>query len=106
MAGEGPLARKLADDGRVSGREAVAAAQEGDATALGVFDRFARWLGLGIASFINTFEPERVVIGGGLSRAADLFLDAADGRGRAQHPPGAVGAGRRSTWPAAAPTPA
>ncbi|HYI35949.1 MAG TPA: ROK family protein [Thermoleophilaceae bacterium] len=75
MAGEGPLARKLTDDGRVSGREAVAAAQEGDATALEVFARFARWLGLGIASFINTFEPERVVLGGGLSRAADLFLD-------------------------------
>jgi len=75
MAGEGPLARKLTDDGRVSGREAVAAAQEGDATALEVFARFARWLGLGIASFINTFEPERVVLGGGLSRAADLFLE-------------------------------
>ena len=75
MAGEGALARKLSDDGRVSGREAVAAAQEGDATALEVFARFARWLGLGIASFVNTFEPERVVLGGGLSRAADLFLD-------------------------------
>ena len=44
-------------------------------TALEVFARFARWLGLGIASFVNTFEPERVVLGGGLSRAADLFLD-------------------------------
>ncbi len=77
LAGEGPLARKLEDDGRVSGREAVAAAQEGDAIALDVFARFARWLGLGIAGFINTFEPERVVLGGGLSRAADLFLEGA-----------------------------
>jgi glucokinase len=30
---------------------------------------------VGIASFVNIFEPEHVVIGGGLSRAADLFLD-------------------------------
>lgn len=77
LAGEGALARKLDDDGRVSGREAVAAAQEGDATAVEVFARFARWLGLGIASFINIFEPERVVLGGGLSRASDLFFDGA-----------------------------
>jgi glucokinase len=73
----GALARRLAEDGRVSGREAVAAAQAGDAEALGLFQRLGRWLGLGIAGVVNSFEPEHVVIGGGLSRAADLFLDAA-----------------------------
>jgi glucokinase len=76
-SGEGPLARALADDGRVSGREAEAAAKDGDPTAVALFERFGRWLGLGIASFVNTFEPERVVIGGGLSRASELFLDVA-----------------------------
>jgi glucokinase len=75
--GDGPLARTLADDGRVSGREAVSAAQEGDAAALEVFEGFGRWLGLGIASMVNAFEPGYVVIGGGLSRAADLFLETA-----------------------------
>jgi len=73
----GVLGRKLAEDGRVSGRDAVAAAQAGDSEALGVFERHGRWLGLGIAGVVNTFEPEHVVIGGGLSRAADLFLGAA-----------------------------
>jgi len=73
----GVLARRLAEDGRVSGREAVGAAQAGDAEALGLFQRLGRWLGLGIAGVVNSFEPEHVVIGGGLSRAADLFLDAA-----------------------------
>jgi glucokinase len=53
-----------------------------------VFEGFARWLGLGIASMVNTFEPEYVVIGGGLSRAADLFLDTA------------VGEAERNTLPA------
>jgi len=62
---------------RVSGREAVKAAQEGDEDMLAVFDRLGRWLGLGIAGVVNTFEPEYVVIGGGLSRGADLFLDTA-----------------------------
>ena len=67
----------LAEEGRVSGRNAVKAAQEGDEAVHAVFERHARWLGLGIASVVNTFEPEYVVIGGGLSRAADLFLDVA-----------------------------
>ena len=62
---------------RVSGREAVTAAQGGDETMLAVFERYGRWLGLGIASVVNTFEPEYVVIGGGVSRGSDLFLDIA-----------------------------
>lgn len=67
----------LAEEGRVSGRNAVRAAQDGDQAALNVFERYGRWLGLGIASVVNTFEPEYVLIGGGVSRAADLFLDTA-----------------------------
>jgi glucokinase len=74
---EGPLGRLLAADGRVSGRDAVAAAEGGDPRARELFEAHGRWLGLGIASVVNTFEPEHVVIGGGLSRAADLFLSAA-----------------------------
>lgn len=74
---DGALGTMLADQGRVSGRDAVKAAQGGDPEARAVFERHGRWLGLGIAGVVNTFEPEHVVIGGGLSRAADLFLDAA-----------------------------
>jgi glucokinase len=74
---DSPLGRRAEDDGRVSGREAVSAAQEGDADALSLFDELGRNLGIGIASVINAFEPEQVVIGGGLSRAAELFIDRA-----------------------------
>jgi glucokinase len=73
----GPLGRILEADGRVSGRDAVEAANGGDGRARQVFEAHGRWLGLGIAGVVNTFEPEHVVIGGGLSRAADLFLPAA-----------------------------
>ncbi len=34
-------------------------------------------LGIGIATYVNVFEPERLAIGGGLSRASHLFLDRA-----------------------------
>jgi glucokinase len=71
------LAEALDTDGRVSGRELVKAAEEGDSDAVLVLGRFARMLGVAIAGYVNVFEPERVVIGGGLSRAAHLFLDRA-----------------------------
>jgi glucokinase len=64
-------------DGKVAGQECVTAANEGDPDALRVFERYGRMLGVGIAGYVNVFEPERFVIGGGLSRAADAFLDVA-----------------------------
>jgi glucokinase len=71
------LARALGDDGKVSGRELVLAAEEGDPDALLVFERFARMLGVGIAGYVNVFEPEHLVIGGGLSRASHLYFQRA-----------------------------
>jgi glucokinase len=71
------LASALDDDGKVSGHEVVTAAEEGDPDALLVFDRFARMLGVGIAGFVNVFEPEHLAIGGGLSRASHLYFQRA-----------------------------
>jgi len=59
------------------GREVVEAARAGDAEAQGHFDRLGRYLGIGISNMVNAFQPEFVVIGGGLSAAADLFLETA-----------------------------
>ena len=71
------LASALAGDGRVTGRELVKAADEGDSDALLLFERFARMLGVAMAGFVNVFEPDHLVIGGGLSRAAHLFFERA-----------------------------
>jgi glucokinase len=71
------LGRKLAERGRVSGRDAVAAARGGDERALELMADYGRWLGTGIATVVNVFEPTRVAIGGGLSGAAELYLDTA-----------------------------
>jgi glucokinase len=71
------LAGRLDADGQLSGRELVAAAEEGDPDALLLMDNFARMLGIGIANYVNVFEPSRLAIGGGLSRASHLFLDRA-----------------------------
>ena len=71
------LAEAIGADGRVSGRELVCIAEAGDPDALLVFDRFARMLGVGIAAYVNVFEPDRLAIGGGLSRASHLFIERA-----------------------------
>jgi glucokinase len=71
------LAQAIGDDGKVSGRELVEAAEAGDPDALFIFDNFARMLGVAIAGYVNVFEPDRLTIGGGLSRASDLFLERA-----------------------------
>jgi glucokinase len=74
---DSPLGRIYAERKRVKGREAVEAAQRGDPDAQSVLDRLGTNLGIAIAAYVNVFEPEHLVVGGGLSRAADLFLERA-----------------------------
>jgi glucokinase len=57
-----------------SGPDAVAAAQDGDPDAIGVLAHLGRRLGIGIANVINTFDPDVVAIGGGVSAAGELLL--------------------------------
>jgi glucokinase len=70
-----PLGRIYAESGRVTGRECVfSAGEESDSEARALLERLGTNLGVGIAGYVNVFEPEHLVIGGGLSRAADMFL--------------------------------
>jgi glucokinase len=81
---DSPLADRMGPDGTVSGRELVAAADDGDPDALLLMENFARMLGVGIASYVNVFQPTRLAIGGGLSRASHLFLERAEREARAR----------------------
>jgi glucokinase len=62
---------------QVTGIDVEADARSGDETARSLLEDLGTWLGVGMASFVNIFEPEYLVIGGGLSSAADIFLDRA-----------------------------
>lgn len=53
------------------------AARDGQPAALAVMQEMGRSLGIGIASLINIFNPEMVVIGGGVKDAWPLFIEAA-----------------------------
>jgi glucokinase len=79
LASDKPGSRlaNVLEDGRVSGRALVEVAEDGDPDARLLFDRMGRMLGVAMAGFVNVFEPEKLVIGGGLSRASHLYLDRA-----------------------------
>ena len=49
-------------------------ANEGDEHALDILHRMGRRLGSALGSFVNVFNPEVIVIGGGWGEAADEFL--------------------------------
>lgn len=65
------------EQGFEAGPAVVAAARQGDARALELVTLLGQRLGLGIANAMNTFDPELVVVGGGVSAAGDLLLDPA-----------------------------
>jgi hypothetical protein len=65
-------ARKL-----VLGEDVTRLARQGDELALSVLEEAGTWLGVGLASFINVFNPEVIVAGGGVMEAGELILGAA-----------------------------
>jgi glucokinase len=50
------------------------AAAQGDAVALEVFETTGAYLGAAIESVVMVLDPDRVIIGGGVSRAGDFIL--------------------------------
>jgi glucokinase len=71
------LGRAVAQRGVLTGEEVTVLALAGDDAARSVLAAVGRSLGAGIASVVNIFEPEVVVVGGGASAAGDLLLDPA-----------------------------
>jgi glucokinase len=72
-----PLGRVVSAEGKCGGKAAVEAARSGDRDAVELLDRLGTALGIAIAGYVNVFQPEHFVVGGGLSAAADQFLDRA-----------------------------
>lgn len=63
------------DVSSVTAKMVAEAAKTGDELALNVFIRAMEYIGLGIANLINIFNPDLIVIGGGVSMAGDIFFD-------------------------------
>jgi glucokinase len=77
MANERPesgLGRALESGRPLTGRLVTELAHDGDQSAIEVLSLIGTRLGVAIASFVNIFNPQVVVIGGGVIAAGELLL--------------------------------
>ena len=65
------LAKK---EGKVSGRTSFDAAHAGDKAALEVVNQYFKYVAEGITNMVNVFQPEKIVIGGSISKQGDYLL--------------------------------
>jgi len=65
---------QLARERNIPDGQTVRQARDGDEDACACIELLGRRLGVGIANAINTFDPDVVVIGGGISAAGELLL--------------------------------
>ena len=62
---------------QLTGPMVTAAAEQGDLVAKQAFASVGEWLGVGVAGLVAGFDPQVVVIGGGVSAAGDRLIEPA-----------------------------
>lgn len=71
---DGDLLHELAIDGNIHAGVVATAASQGHEASIAILDRAGRALGAAIGSFINMFDPEMIVIGGGVAALGELLM--------------------------------
>lgn len=71
------LAEALDEGTALDGRAVTVAAEAGDAAALAILERAGTSLGVALSGLANAFDPDVIVVGGGVMAAGDLLLDPA-----------------------------
>ena len=75
------LLREKTDASELRGKENITAkdvltsAKKGDPIGLQALDIYARYLGLAVSHLVLTTDPERIILGGGVSKAGQILVD-------------------------------
>jgi glucokinase len=74
--GADTLVRELAGDDpeRITAKLVAQAADQGDVEATNILDEAMTYLGIGMANLVNLFNPELIVIGGGLTNMGERLF--------------------------------
>lgn len=56
------------------GENVIERARHGETDAVAVLEAYARWVAIGISNVTNVSDPDVIVIGGGVSEAADIIM--------------------------------
>jgi glucokinase len=59
----------------ITSYEVFKEAENGDKVAISIRNNALRYLGIGVTNIINIFDPDKVVIGGGVSKAGEIVFD-------------------------------
>lgn len=68
------MSKSFNECGEINGRTAFDAAKAGDAAAQKVVKKYLEYVADGICSMVNIFEPEVLLIGGGISKEGEYLL--------------------------------
>jgi len=66
---------ELSGDKDLNAYDVAEAARHGDALAKSAYARAGEYLGIGVASFLHTFDPSIVIFGGGVSQSGSLLFE-------------------------------
>ncbi|GAH22440.1 unnamed protein product, partial [marine sediment metagenome] len=61
----------------ITAEKVEVAAQGGDSLAVEVILKAANYLGAGLVNLVNIFNPEMIIVGGGMAKMGNLLLDPA-----------------------------
>lgn len=73
---ESELSAIYEQSGRLTAKNVFDAAKNDDALAITVIDNISSYLGLALANMCAIINPEKIVIGGGVSKAGDFLIEA------------------------------
>ena len=68
------LLHEMAQNGVVTAKDVITAAEAHDRLALRLVREEGEWLGVGMRNLLHLYSPERIAVGGGLSNALPLFM--------------------------------
>jgi glucokinase len=71
--GRAPVLTQMAEGQEVTAALVAKAAKAGDRDCQALLEEVGRLFGLALASYANAFDPDVIVVGGGVTRAGPLF---------------------------------
>ncbi len=72
----GSLLDDVYRDGNLNAKAVIDAAKEGDELALDAFERYTKYLAIGMNNLINLLDPDVIALGGGVAHAGDFLYKA------------------------------
>ena len=68
-------ASSLRELAKIEAKDVFDAAKAGDAVAVKMVNQLGRYIGLAAANLAVTTDPQKIIIGGGVSKAGDILID-------------------------------